>query len=385
VFALESIGAPKAQADEKATDSASVDKKEDESSGESKSKKRNKNKSRSADKSDELKTEKEDTGKKEEEESSSKKSEEESKPVVEPKIQGDVSFQGDSRIKMILYDESDVYTITTRYGYQTNVVFSAQEEIQLISVGDRSLWQIIPSGNRMFIRPMEEDVITNMTVITNKHSYQFDLKSLPADKSGNIYVAKFVYDNNKKAGPIIDSLLPSSMIPPERSTAPSAMPTSSPFGVGPSIPSAQAVAQPSAPAQQPILTPEPTMASAAMQPMPSAAYPQASPAPSVVQSSAPALSPAVSGTNYSYTYAGPDEMAPLQVYDDGRATYLKYRDVKKLPPNVYVVDKTGKENPVSYTVKGDYMVVDVVAGELALRGSDSLSAVHVFNEMLNPG
>jgi type IV secretory pathway VirB9-like protein len=234
---------------------------------------------------------------------------------------------------------------------------------------------------------MEEDVITNMTVITNKHSYQFDLNSLPPDKSGNIYVAKFVYDKNKKPGPIIDSLLPSSMIPPERSGAPSAMPTSSPFGVGPSIPGAQPAATAPQPmlAQPQVIAPEPAIAPAAIQPMPSTSYPQASPAPAAAQSGVPATASTVSGTNYSYTYAGPDELAPLQVYDDGHATYLKYRDVKKLPPNVYVVDKAGRESAVSYTVKGDYMVLDVVAGELALKSSDSVSVVHVFNEMLNPG
>jgi len=78
--------------------------------------------------------------------------------------------QQDSRIKLLPYDESDVYTITTRPGYQTNVVFGRGEEIQTISVGDRSFWQLIPAGNRLFIRPMNEDVSTNMTILTNRHS-----------------------------------------------------------------------------------------------------------------------------------------------------------------------------------------------------------------------
>src|SRR5690349_19344959 len=111
----------------------------------------------------------------------------------------DAPLPSDERIKLLAYDESDVYTITTRYGYQTNIVFGPSEEIETISVGDHSMWQIIPSGNRLFIRPMEEDVTTNMTVLTSKHSYQFDLKSVPGDKTaGNIYVAMFVYKDEKK-------------------------------------------------------------------------------------------------------------------------------------------------------------------------------------------
>lgn len=114
----------------------------------------------------------------------------------------DMNLPVDDRIKLLKYDEADVYTITTRYGYQTNVVFGSGEEVQTISVGDRSLWQIIPAGNRLFIRPMSEDVTTNMTVLTNKHSYQFDLKSLATDASkGNIYVAQFVYPEERPIPP----------------------------------------------------------------------------------------------------------------------------------------------------------------------------------------
>ena len=157
--------------------------------------------------------------------------------VDEDSPEGNLSLRGDRRIKWLLYDETDVYTITTRYGYQTNVIFSPQEEIELISVGDRSLWQIIPSGNRMFIRPMEEDVITNMTVITNKHSYQFDLKSLSADKSGNIYVAQFVYPDTKKPtlvpAPVLNALPPTSTALPVQDAPPPPLPASLPFGVAP--------------------------------------------------------------------------------------------------------------------------------------------------------
>src|SRR5690606_16844710 len=67
--------------------------------------------------------------------------------------------------------------------------------IETISVGDRSLWQIIPANNRLFIRPMQKGITTNMTLLTNKRAYQFDLKSLgEGDKNDNVvYVVKFLY------------------------------------------------------------------------------------------------------------------------------------------------------------------------------------------------
>jgi type IV secretion system protein VirB9 len=240
------------------------------------------------------------------------------------------SLPSDSRIKVLMYDEADVYTITTKYGYQTNIVFASNEEIETISVGDRSMWQIIPSGHRMFIRPMEENVTTNMTVLTNKRSYQFDLKSVNAEKSAekgaekndsNIYVAKFFYPEERK------------------------MPWHPPVVTAP-------VAAP-------------------MSPPPMAVTPP------------PAMTPPTAGNlNYNYTYAGPDNLAPLQVFDDGKSTFIIYRPLPATLPMVYTVDKGGKEQLTSSYLRDEMLVIDTLAGQLSLK-SDS-GTVTIYNEMLNP-
>jgi type IV secretion system protein VirB9 len=230
----------------------------------------------------------------------------------------------DGRIKIMLYDESDVYTIVTKYGYQTNIVFGANEEIQTISVGDRSLWQIIPAANRLFIRPMQEDVITNMTILTDRHSYQFDLKSLPMDKDGNIYVAKFTYPNDK----------------PRNSAA-----------------AAPVVVMPASPTN-------------------AATY-------SVPRG--PVAGPGISepvNPNYNYTFSGPDELAPLQVYDDGTSTYIKYSNPHQPLPNAYMVDASGKEQLTTIYQRDRVMVIDAVAGQWALKNSNG--TILLFNEQLNP-
>lgn len=249
----------------------------------------------------------------------------------------------DSRIKMLMYDETDVYTLNTRYGYQTNVVFGPEEEIQTISVGDRSLWQIIPAGNRLFIRPLEEDSTTNMTIITSRHSYQFDLKSAgPDNKEATIvYVAKFVYPAKKK--PVADAMM---MAPP-----PAHVETAPP----PVVLSQEGTTTPPAPV------------AVAPTPAPVAAAPESQPPLKM---------------NYSYTYSGADLLAPLQVYDDGRSTYIKFRDVSQALPNPFVVDARRNEHPVNYTVKDDMMVIDRVVGELELK--NSAGTVNIYNELLNP-
>lgn len=102
----------------------------------------------------------------------------------------------DSRVKTFVYNENEVYTILTQYGYQSNIEFGLSEEIQTISVGDRVAWQIIPAGRRLFIQTMEEDARTNLTVVTDRRSYQFDLQSTTrtlGNEDRLVYVARFYY------------------------------------------------------------------------------------------------------------------------------------------------------------------------------------------------
>jgi type IV secretion system protein VirB9 len=252
----------------------------------------------------------------------------------------------DSRIKTLMYDELDVYTIKTKYGYQTNLVFAPGEEIQTISVGDRSLWQLIPSGNRLFIRPMEENVITNMTLITNRRSYQFDIKSVAANENDNIYVAKFIYpDRFEKSAPL--------------------MPVPAPM--------------PAAPAPMPMPEPKATVVGS----VPPAA-PGATPAP-VTGPGGPIAGPGITepvNPNYNYTYSGPDELAPLQVYDDGKSTYIKYRDPYQPLPNAYMVEADGNEKLTTVYQRDKVMLIDAVASKWILR--HSTGAITIYNEMLSP-
>jgi len=241
---------------------------------------------------------------------------------------------GDSRIKLLKYDETDVYTITTRYGYQTSIVFAPNEDIETISVGDRSVWQIIPGGNRLFIRPMDEDVTTNMTILTNKHSYQFDLKSLSAEQTkGNIYVAKFIYPDEKK--------ITTPFVIPKSAAPAAADAVQAPFESSPSAAPVQAEA---------------------------ATAPNEPPAHNA------------SSNNYHYTYAGTDDLAPLQVYDDGNVTYIKYHPGPM--PKLFIVGSDGSVRPTHYTVEGPYLLVGTVAAEIVMTSGDS--TVHVYNETLNP-
>ena len=256
----------------------------------------------------------------------------------------------DTRIKMLTYDESDIYTITAKYGYQTNIVFGKGEEIQTLSLGDRSLWQLIPSGNRLFIRPMEYGMQTNMTLLTNKHSYQFDIKSVADEKSGgNIYVARFVYPDDEAKRPGRTS------------------PMQQQFVLAP-----PASSRPAMPAQQQFAAPQPAISHYT-----APAQPQPVFAPSEPREPGTSLA---ASPNYNYTYAGPDAAAPVQAYDNGKSTFIQYRE-NQLLPSVYVIDANGSAKAVSYNVENNLMVINMVAGEWRLEENNGI--VHLYNEMLN--
>jgi type IV secretion system protein VirB9 len=252
-----------------------------------------------------------------------------------------VTESSGSRIKSFTYNESNVYVIRTKFGYQTNIVFGPKEEIQTISVGDRSLWQIIPSGNRLFIRPMNDDISTNMTLITNKHTYEFDLKSVDKKNESNIYVARFTYPEETPIAGSLDNVHDDVQGVPYGDSAE----YKNAGGTTGSVANAAKNKQ-----EAPI-------------------------------SGVPAANPA--HLNYSYTYAGPDSLAPLQVYDNGKSTFIKYQDSNQQKPDVFIIGANGKEIPANVTLQQDStIVVGNIANEMLLRSN--AGDIRIYNELLNP-
>ncbi|MEQ1789182.1 MAG: TrbG/VirB9 family P-type conjugative transfer protein [Rickettsiales bacterium] len=247
------------------------------------------------------------------------------------------------RIRDLIYERSSVYVIRTKFGYQTNIIFDPKEEIQTLSVGDRSLWQLIPTGNRLYIRPMNDNLSTNMTLITNKRSYEFELKSVGKRSESNIYVARFSYPSEQEQ--VGTSGLESSI-----GNQYSAI--STPVGVN-------------------VIDTQHTLESP-----PSINNSMTSSGTEQTSINPPTMRP-----NYSYTYVGPDELAPLQVYDDGKLTFIKYQAIDQIAPTAFIIDQNGKESPAYTTRQGSSLVIDGVTSELALRSSGG--EIRVYNESLS--
>ena len=107
----------------------------------------------------------------------------------------EVPIATDSRIKTYVYNENDVYLLLISSGFQSSVEFAPGEKIQTISLGDSYSWSITPMDNRLIIKPLENNVRTNMMVITSLRNYNFDIVSTSEDGLTHdiSYVVRFHY------------------------------------------------------------------------------------------------------------------------------------------------------------------------------------------------
>lgn len=293
----------------------------------------------------------------------------------------DVPVTTDSRIKTLVYSENEVYRLVLQYGYQTYIELPKDEEIQTVSLGDPYAWKMTPAGNRLFIRPQEEAAHTNMTLITSKHAYQFDLQSKMPDDTVDedlAYVVRFYY-------------------PPASFDA--AVVPGSPIGMGLDQPSPlqPAVMMNQGFPNQAMPYADPSMMNMGMgmpQPQPAAYLPPASMqspqfsqdtamnqfAPQTSVAPMPMMAEPIGSKiqNLNYTLSGPDSIAPVKIWDDGQRTYFIFPNNNAVIPYVYGVNSTGSENLLTPVVENGAVVVNTVQRKFILRlGND---VVTVYNE-----
>ncbi len=102
----------------------------------------------------------------------------------------------DSRIRTLIYNPNEIYTLNLKMGFQSIVEFSIDETVELISIGDPYPWKLTPIDRRLFIKPLQIGTKTNLTIITNKRTYLFDLQSDTTSSDQDfdvIHVVRFFY------------------------------------------------------------------------------------------------------------------------------------------------------------------------------------------------
>lgn len=100
----------------------------------------------------------------------------------------------DPRLVERMYDPYAVVRVLGRVNVQSTIRFGDDEMIENVAIGDSQQWQVTPNrrANLLFVKPLAPRAATNMTVVTSKHTYLFDLIASPNHRTP-LYVLKFTY------------------------------------------------------------------------------------------------------------------------------------------------------------------------------------------------
>lgn len=102
----------------------------------------------------------------------------------------------DSRIRTLIYNQNEIYDIVTHTGYHSIIKFQPQESIENIILGNEFYWNIENLGDKILIRPMEPNLDTNMTIMTDKRNYYFEIASRSPTSGADselVFIVNFYY------------------------------------------------------------------------------------------------------------------------------------------------------------------------------------------------
>lgn len=99
----------------------------------------------------------------------------------------------DPRLVEMLYDPTQVVRVAGKVRVQATIQFGDDETIENVAIGDSQSWQVTPNkrANLLFVKPLSPTAVTNMTVVTSRRTYLFDLVANPRNQP--VYVLSFTY------------------------------------------------------------------------------------------------------------------------------------------------------------------------------------------------
>ncbi len=105
------------------------------------------------------------------------------------------SVPADQRIRTVAFQNDNVVFLSGTMGVSTMIVFSDDERIATVAMGDSQSWQAVPDQSKryLFIKPIERDAATNMNVVTTRRIYNFVLRTSASVGRDTVYKLRFSY------------------------------------------------------------------------------------------------------------------------------------------------------------------------------------------------
>lgn len=120
-------------------------------------------------------------------------------------VQKPLKLSSDSRIEVVVYAPYNVVPVYGTTFTTTQITFDKNEYIENVQNGDLGAWTASISKdipNMMFVKPTVYNSNTNMTVVTNKRTYYFHLKSNRqgvTSQKGATYAIHFIYPDEQRS------------------------------------------------------------------------------------------------------------------------------------------------------------------------------------------
>ncbi|AXA43359.1 P-type conjugative transfer protein VirB9 [Rhizobium leguminosarum] len=225
----------------------------------------------------------------------------------------------DSRVRFIDYQPYNITRIVGTLRSSVQIEFAADEEIAHVALGNSVAWEVAPAGNILFLKPRENQPVTNISVVTTRRdgstrSYQMELTV----RDGTVEAGQNTYFYVKYRYPTDEA---------ERRRLETAA-------------RAQAA--------------------------------QAGEADKVL-----ALHEAYGPRNWRYSAQGSAALEPQAVYDNGKVTTFAFAGNQEMPA-IYMENSDGSESLVPKSVDSNLVLVHAISRKFILRrGGDVLC---VFNE-----
>ncbi|MDH2091905.1 P-type conjugative transfer protein VirB9 [Rhizobium pusense] len=111
----------------------------------------------------------------------------------------------DSRVRFVNYQPYNITRVVGSLRSSVQVEFAADEEIAHVALGNSVAWEVAPARNTLFLKPRENQPVTNISVVTTRRngstrSYQMELTvrdgSVEAGQNTYFYV-KYRYPDDE--------------------------------------------------------------------------------------------------------------------------------------------------------------------------------------------
>ncbi len=229
----------------------------------------------------------------------------------------------DSRIKTFVYSPNEIYHLTFVVNYQSYIELEKDEEVELVTLGDPNPWNLKVASRRIFIKAVDPGAMTNMMIMTNKRTYLMEISSTNVEDEGLndklIYVARFFY-------PELNPDVP--------------RPTTNNISINAPLPDGDCR-----------------------------------------DGKCQGVMAGSENLNFRFSYAGNSErLIPLRVFDNEFQTYIQFANANDVVPDIYAVNPDGTEVLLPARRVDEYIVVNTVEYQFALRYGKEL--VCLFNDRL---